>query len=117
MNNLTSNTLQIGQTLKVTTAEEVVPEDYLLYTVNSGDSLWAIANKYDTTVATLMSVNNLNTSSLKVNQQLLIPKSKDIEVIIEPEKGINYTVKSGDSLWAIANKYNTTVTAIKIAIT
>jgi LysM repeat protein len=115
INNLTSNTLQVGQTLKVSTTQEVAPEDYLLYTVKSGDSLWSIASKYNTTVATLMSVNNLNTSVLKVNQQLLIPKSKDIEVIIEPEEGVSYTVKSGDSLYSIAGKYDTTVDAIKKA--
>jgi LysM repeat protein len=112
---LTSNTLQIGQILKVTGEEEVVPEDYLLYTVESGDSLWSIANKYNTTVATLMSINNLSSSSLKINQQLLIPKAKEIEVIIEPEKGVNYVVKSGDTLYSIAGNYKTTVNAIKEA--
>jgi LysM repeat protein len=115
INNLTSNTLQIGQILKVTGEEEVVPEDYLLYTVESGDSLWSIANKYNTTVATLMSINNLSSSSLKINQQLLIPKAKEIEVIIEPEKGVNYVVKSGDTLYSIAGNYKTTVNAIKEA--
>lgn len=115
INNLTSNTLQIGQTLKVTLEEEKIPEDFLLYTVKSGDSLWKIAQEYDTTVSTLMSTNNLASSSLSINQQLLIPKKKEIEIIEKPTEGITYTVMSGDSLYSIANKYGTTVDAIKQA--
>lgn len=113
LNNLTSNTLQIGQTLKVTLGEEKIPEDFLLYTVKSGDSLWKIAQEYDTTVDTLMSVNNLASSNLSINQQLLIPKKKEIEIIETPTEGITYTVKSGDTLYSIANKYDVTVDAIK----
>ncbi len=111
INNLSSNILQIGQTLKVTTEPETVPEDYLVYVVKSGDNLWDIANKFDTTVSTLMSINNLTSSSLKINQQLLIPKEKEI---IEPG-ATEYTVVSGDNLWDLANKFDTTVNAIKKA--
>ncbi len=114
INNLTTNLLTVGQTLKVVAEEtEKIPEDYLVYTVKSGDNLYSIAQKYNTTVSTLMSVNNLTSSTLKLNQQLLIPKSEGLEVEITPGTGTEYTVQSGDSLYTIAKKYNVTVDQIK----
>ena len=116
LNNLKSNTITVGQTLKVKKEEEKPIEDYLVYTVKSGDSLWKIASKYNTTVDTLMKVNNLKGTVLTINQQLLIPKSKEIEIDIDKDKkGIIYTVKSGDSLSKIAKSYGTTVSKIKSA--
>lgn len=78
--------------------------------------MWKIASKYNTTVDTLMKVNNLKGTVLTINQQLLIPKSKEIEIDIDKDKkGIIYTVKSGDSLSKIAKSYGTTVSKIKSA--
>ena len=76
------------------------------YTVKSGDSLWSIANKYNTTVNELKSLNNLSSDVLQIGQVLSVP-SNSVSV------GNTYTVKSGDSLWSIANKYNTTVSNLK----
>lgn len=116
LNNLTANTLSVGQTLKVAEqATEKIPEDYLIYSVKSGDSLYSIANKYNTTVSTLMSVNNLTSSNLKINQQLLIPKSEEVEIEIKPGVGTEYIVVSGDSLYSIAKKYGVSVDQIKAA--
>lgn len=86
------------------------------YTVQKGDSLWIIASMYDTTVDTLMKINNLKGNSLTINQQLLVPKKKDIDIdISKNDKGIYYTVKSGDTLYKIANSYNVSVDKIKSA--
>ena len=116
LNNLTSNTITVGQNLKVKSESEQPVEDYLLYTVKSGDSLWKIASMYDTTVSTLKSINNLKSDVLTINQQLLVPKNKDIDISIgENNQGIMYTVKSGDSLWKIANSYGVSVDKIKNA--
>lgn len=116
LNNLKSNTISVGQNLKVKMNEEKPLEDYLLYTVKSGDSLWKIASMYDTTVDTLMKINNLKGNSLTINQQLLVPKKKDIDIDINKnDKGIYYTVKSGDTLYKIANSYNVSVDKIKSA--
>ena len=116
LNNLKSNTITVGQNLKVKLDEEKPVEDYLIYTVKSGDSLWKIANKYNTTVDTLMNINNLKGTTLTINQQLLIPKTENIEIDVKEEpKGIEYTVKAGDSLSKIANSYGITVDRIKSA--
>lgn len=114
LNNLSSNILKVGQTLKVTSGEtEKVPENYLVYVVKSGDNLWDIAKKYNTTVSTLMSVNNLSSDKLKLNQQLLIPKESNVEVDITPGIGTKYTIKAGDTLYGIAKKFGVTVDQLK----
>ena len=116
LNNLKNNTITVGQNLKVKLTEEKTIEDYLLYTVKSGDSLWKIASMYDTTVDTLMSINNLKGTKLTINQQILVPKKKDIDIDINKnDKGIYYTVKSGDTLYKIASSYNVSVDKIKSA--
>ena len=101
-NNLKSNTLSIGQTLIIPEKKENTNK--ISYIVKKGDSLWLIANKYDTTVEKIKSTNNLKSNTLSIGQVLVIPSSSEF---------ITYTVKKGDSLWLIANKYNTTVDNIK----
>lgn len=101
-NNLKSNTLSIGQTLIIPEKNEGTSK--ISYVVKKGDSLWLIANKYDTTVEKIKSTNNLKSNTLSIGQVLVIPSSSEF---------ITYTVKKGDSLWLIANKYNTTVDNIK----
>lgn len=111
INKLTSNTLKVGQTLKLTKNNEMIPEDYLVYKVKKGDSLWDIAKEYNTTVATLKKINNLSNDKLTINQQLFIPKNDNSSVKNTGE--INYVVQKGDNLWTIANKYDTTISDIK----
>lgn len=101
-NNLKSNTLSIGQTLIIPEKKENTNK--ISYVVKKGDSLWLIANKYDTTVEKIKSTNDLKSNTLSIGQVLVIPSSSEF---------ITYTVKKGDSLWLIANKYNTTVDNIK----
>ena len=106
-NNLASNLLNIGQTLKIPTEEKPVTGDYTVYTISKGDSLYSIAKKYNTTVDALVKYNNLSSTNLKVGEQLLIP--------ISESKLNTYTVKSGDSLYSIAKKYGITVDELKKA--
>ena len=101
LNNLSSNSLSIGQKLVV----EKVPTsgtDINTYVVKSGDTLYSIAKKYNTTVSQLSTLNNLNSSSLSIGQVLKVPVDMDII----------YTVVKGDSLYSIARKFNTTVSAL-----
>ena len=115
LNNITNNTIHVGQNLKVKAESEKPVEDYLVYTVKSGDSLWKIANSYGISVDKLKSANNLKSDVLSVGQKLLIPVS-DInveEVPKEPTSGVNYIVVSGDNLYSIANKYGVSVDDIK----
>ncbi|MBS7020508.1 MAG: LysM peptidoglycan-binding domain-containing protein [Firmicutes bacterium] len=83
------------------------------YTVKSGDSLWSIAQRFNTTVAAIKSLNNLNTNELDVGQILKIPTLTPNTPPTPPTTGNTYTVKSGDSLWSIARKFNTTVSTLQ----
>ncbi|MGM9879035.1 MAG: LysM peptidoglycan-binding domain-containing protein [Bacilli bacterium] len=109
-NGLSGNLINIGQTLVIPTSSNVSPGDYVVYTVKSGDSLWNIANQYGVSVNDIVDYNNLGTTLLQIGQQLLIPsidKNNSDQII--------YVVKSGDSLWSIAKKYNITVDELKEA--
>lgn len=107
INNLSSNLLQIGQKLKLPIAEEIQPGEYTIYTVKSGDNLYKIASQYGISVSELINYNNLSTTTLQIGQKILIPTTTVEEVKYE-----TYTVKSGDSLYKIANQYNTTVNTL-----
>lgn len=81
------------------------------YTVQSGDTLWSIANRYNVSVDDIMNANNLGTTFLQVGQVLTIPNS----TIDDPQSDDDqtYTVKAGDTLWSIAKKYNISVEELK----
>ncbi len=76
------------------------------YTVQAGDTLWAIARTYGTTVDVLKSYNGLTSDMLRIGQVLKIPAS-------QTPSYTEYTVRAGDTLWAIARTYGTTVDAIQ----
>lgn len=110
-NNLTSNTLQIGEVLRIPT-KEIYEEEENIYIVKKGDSLYSIANKYNTTVKELKRINNLTSNILSIGQVLKLPSDKANNVEKE-ENTISYTVQKGDSLYSIARKYDTTIDRIK----
>lgn len=103
-NNLTTNVLSIGQKLNIPATSEQPSSNYLDYVVKKGDSLYSIANKYNTSVSDIMKINNLNTSLLNIGMVLKIPVQSS---------EITYIVQSGDNLYSIARKYNTTIDSIK----
>lgn len=82
------------------------PGNVINYTVKSGDTLWLLANRYGTTVDAIKRLNGLTSNILQIGQVLRIPVS-------QTQQYITYTVRSGDTLWLLANRYGTTVDAIK----
>lgn len=104
INNLTSNLLSIGQVLKISDSTITTTDE--TYTVKKGDNLYKIANNYGITTEELKNYNNLTSNLLSIGQILKIPSKNS-------SSQITYTVKKGDSLWVIANKYNTSVSEIK----
>ena len=103
-NNLTTNTLQIGEVLRIPT-KEIYEGEENVYIVQKGDTLYSVAMANNTTVDELKRINNLTSNILSTGQLLKIPSA------LLPES--TYIVKKGDSLYSIANKYNTTVDELK----
>lgn len=78
------------------------------YTVKSGDSLWKIATKYNTSVDSLLKLNNLSINNYIYPGQTLIVNSTQSSNV----QTVNYKVNTSDNLWAISQKYNTSMYAI-----
>ncbi|MCM1386713.1 MAG: LysM peptidoglycan-binding domain-containing protein [Bacillus sp. (in: Bacteria)] len=76
------------------------------YTVRSGDTLWLLAQRFGTTVDAIKRLNGLTGNLLNIGQVLKIPTGSNPSYF-------EYTVRSGDTLWLLAQRYGTTVDAIK----
>ena len=79
------------------------------YTVKAGDTLYGISNQFGVSVTELAELNGIKGDNLQIGQVLIIPGSSGTN----PDTMFLYTVKKGDSLYSIAQKYNSTVDAIK----
>ena len=90
------------------------------YTVRSGDTLWAIARSHDVGVKELARWNNMAPGdSLSIGQSLAIwakgsqaasPASRADDKMV---RKVRYAVRNGDSLYAIADRFNVSVNDIK----
>ncbi len=79
------------------------------YTVQSGDSLWKISQKFNTTVSNITTLNKLNVNNpIYVGQVLTISNTGTTT-----SNTIKHTVVSGDTLWKLSVQYKTTVDKIK----
>lgn len=92
-------------------AESVIPPGVdagvTEYVVRSGDTLWLLAQRYSTTVDAIKRLNGLTSDMLYIGQVLRIPSTT------APVPYFEYTVRSGDTLWLLAQRFGTTVNAIK----
>ncbi len=103
-NNLTSNFLQIGQIIRIpiVSTEKLPIGNYTEYIVKNGDSLYSIGQRYGFTIQDLIDYNNLDSTLLTIGQIIKIPNNSSN---LEQVNYINYTVKSGDSLYSIGRQY------------
>lgn len=92
------------------------------YTISSGDTLGGIAKRFNTTIDALKATNNLRNNVIVAGRTLLIPQpganansyklSEDNRLQAKQSQGpagglrIEYTVRSGDSLWTIARRHD-----------
>ena len=134
--NFISNEQQIYAYASVEDAKREKPlpkyfemNDRIRYRVKSGDYLGKIADKYGVSIAKIKRWNNMRSTRLRIGQRLTIyprrlnvvttsnasKKTKSTTKKEVPKGKFNtYTVKSGDSLWLIAQKYaNVSVQDIK----
>lgn len=126
LNNITTNTLLPGQQIYIPTSSETpteptTPEEptppfepdtpYLIYTVQRGDSLWKISQKYEVPVNDIISFNNLSSVNLQIGDELKIPLTS----LDNNKTSKTYTVKTGDTLWSIAKNFDVSVNDLKAA--
>jgi membrane-bound lytic murein transglycosylase D len=93
---------------------------YVYHRIRSGESLSTISRRYRCSVKSIMHANNLRRSSFIVaGKKLKIPRKGTIVYRSKKYNGIkdsaasSHVVKSGDSLWIIANRYGTTTKKIQ----
>ncbi|MFY0582219.1 LysM peptidoglycan-binding domain-containing protein [Cystobacter fuscus] len=83
--------------------------------MRSGDTLSGIAQRHGTTVSALAQANGIkNPDLIQVGQKLSIPGKGGTSAPSAPSAGSggSYTVRSGDTLSGIAQRYGTTVSAL-----
>ena len=95
---------------------------YMTYTVQAGDTLWAIARKYNCSITEIVAANSdriKNPNRIHAGWQLKIPQSgapvsgsTPDAVLPENKKSGIYIVRQGDTLWKIARMYNCSVAEI-----
>ncbi|MEY3775008.1 MAG: hypothetical protein RLZZ129_1788 [Verrucomicrobiota bacterium] len=116
-------------TLQTQPVADVLPVS--TYTVVRGDSLWSLAKKHNLTVAELAAANSLSASAtLQLGQRLVIPGKSSapaesavpaapaVAEVSEPRpaaESVVHVVKAGETLGAIARKYQVTVGEIATA--
>lgn len=114
--------LKNGQTTNSSSSSSTATTTAGTYTVKAGDTLSAIASRYSTSSSTLASLNSLSNPNLiyvgqvlKVSSNASTSSSTSSSANSTVTTAASYTVKSGDTLSAIAAKYGTTYQALASA--
>lgn len=96
----------------------------LTHTVQKGETLYSISKKYSTTVQSIADANKIDGTDIKIGQKLVIPEKNgavqaktndsalknDSKIDSKTEKNIQtYTVKKGDTWYAIARNFSVSV--------
>lgn len=99
------NNLQIGQVICIPTAAPPTPScpGGFLYTIKAGDTLYNLALQYNVTVQEIIAANpGIDPNRLQIGQVICIPRTQ-----VPPcPGGFYYTIRSGDTLYTIAQRYN-----------
>ena len=124
LNNLHSSSIRPGQQLQLV-SKDVQPEQEaiaktektIVHKVESGESLYLIAKKYNVAIDELKRLNNLDGAKLKPGQSLSVnmpvenSNSTAEKKTVKPK--ITHKVKSGESFYSLAKKYGCSVNDIK----
>lgn len=125
LNYLKSTNITPGQVLRIpetyTKEEDMYIPNYISYTVKKGDTLYSIAKANNISVDTIVSDNSLTSNNLSIGQVLKLRLPSSTTIIEEcygndytpPSTNETYIVKSGDNLYSIARRFNTSVDEIK----
>lgn len=122
LNHLSSTMIYVGQ--RITILGEALPGSGIgtIYTAVAGDSLSALARRFNTSVSSIMNANGLRSTLIYVGQQLAIPRDFPAPngnpgpfppgTDPGPVYPVSYVVQWGDTLSGIAQRYGTTLAAM-----
>ncbi len=117
--NVNPDTLYIGQVICIpgTMPPPVTcPTGTMPYTIKSGDTFYSIARKFNVSLDALLEANSdLNPDNLQIGQVICIPQTTPTPPSGCPTGTAPYTIKSGDTFYLLAQRFNTTVDAIQRA--
>lgn len=103
--------MEMKSSIEVKPSQKEEPTiSYIEVKVKKGDVLEKVAKQHHTTVADIMRINNLTSTSLKIGQVLKISPSVNkkvensapVKTPLDPTSAKYYTIKAGDNLWTIA---------------
>lgn len=125
-NNLSSSSIDAGQTLIVNASAAKASKKSsgssekkaatTKHKVRRGETLGAIASRYGVTVNNLKDWNNLSSSRIDVGQTLIVKGSKSTSSLRSSKSSYTtHTVRNGETLGGIAERYGTTASAIRKA--
>jgi len=118
LNKLKKNEIKVGDKLiinpnqpKISPDREAVIPGY--HTVSSGETLYSISKLYNTTVAELKSLNELESDTIRLGDELIVvplngEKPKEDKVSDNPDEPIFYMVKEKETLYSISRKFGVT---------
>ncbi|NMA03550.1 MAG: LysM peptidoglycan-binding domain-containing protein, partial [Clostridiales bacterium] len=118
--NVDPNRLQIGQVICIPGTEPTppgrCPSGTFEYTIKAGDTFFTLAQRFNTTVAAIQRANpNVDPNRLQIGQVICIPGTEPTPPGKCPSGTSEYTIKSGDTFFTLAKRFNTTVEAIQRA--
>lgn len=96
--------LTLATALTVSTGAYAANTEAATHTVQSGETLWAISQQYNTTVDDLKSLNHLNSNIIIPNQKLEVSAKEN-----STSKNGIHIVQPGDTLFKISKAYGVTV--------
>ncbi len=112
------NNLQIGQVICIPTGTPPpsgCPTGSTPYTIRSGDTFFLLAQRFNTTVEAIQAANpGVDPNNLQIGQVICIPTGTTPPCEC-PAGTTSYTIRSGDTFFLLARRFNTTVEAIQAA--
>ena len=105
------NSLIVGQRICIPgTAPVTCPQGSTAYIIRPGDTLFALAQRFGTSVSAIIALNpGLNPNTLIVGQRICIPGAAPVTC---PPGSTTYIIRPGDTLFALAQRLGTSVSAI-----
>lgn len=118
INRLPNNNLALFQRLVIKDGRE--KDISFEHKVEESETIYSIAYKYKVTTTDILSLNNLESTFIKVGQIIKIPYTENSAAIVDEQPKpastegapIRHMITAGETLFSIANKYNTLVSEI-----